>query len=124
MPYITITATQPVPADQKKQLIQNTHDAVIETLSVPVQSIRIILHELPEGSYFCAGQFDVPAIIYDIDMMAGRTEDAKAKLIHRLSQVAHEATSVSFDEVRTRITEFPKENMGMAGGITAKQAGR
>ncbi|HLU20650.1 MAG TPA: tautomerase family protein, partial [Pusillimonas sp.] len=124
MPFINITATQPLAAEQKQQLIQRTSDAVIEALSTALPSVRIMLHELPAGHYYCGGKFDTAAILYDIDMIEGRTEEAKANLIKRLSQVAHEATGVPIDEVRTRLSDFPKENIGMAGGITAKQAGR
>lgn len=124
MPFINITATQPLTAEQKKQLIQRTSDAVIEVLSTAPPSVRILLNELPAGHYFCGGSFDSAAVLYDIDMIEGRTEEAKAKLIHTLSQVAHEATGVPLDNVRTRLSDFPKENVGMAGGMTAKQAGR
>lgn len=124
MPFINITATQPLTAEQKQQLIQRTSDAVIEALSTSLPSVRILLNELPAGHYFSNGKFDTAAILYDIDMIEGRTEEAKADLIKRLSQVAHEATGFPIDEVRARLSDFPKENIGMAGGITAKQAGR
>ncbi|WP_397476110.1 4-oxalocrotonate tautomerase family protein [Pusillimonas sp.] len=124
MPFINITATQPLSAEQKKQLIERTSDAVIETLSTSLPSVRILLNELPSGHYFCGGKFDVAAILFDIDMIEGRTEEVKANLIHRLSQVAHEATGFPLDDVRTRLSDFPKENIGIAGGITAKKAGR
>lgn len=124
MPFINITATQPLSAEQRQQLIQRTSDAVIETLSTSLPSVRILLNELPSGHYFCGGKFDAAAILYDIDMIEGRTEEAKANLIQKLSHVAHETTGVALDDVRTRLSDFPKENIGMAGGITAKKAGR
>lgn len=124
MPFVNITATGPLSAEQKKQLIQRTSEAVIEALSTSLPSVRILLNELPAGHYFSGGKFDVPTILYDVDMIEGRTEEAKAKLIHSLSQVAHETTGVALEEVRARLSDFPKENIGMAGGITAKQAGR
>lgn len=124
MPFVNITATGPLSAEQKKQLIQRTSDAVIEALSTSLPSVRILLNELPAGHYFSGGKFDVPTILYDVDMIEGRTEEAKAKLIHSLSQVAHETTGVALEEVRARLSDFPKENIGMAGGVTAKQAGR
>lgn len=124
MPFVNITATGPLSAEQKKQLIQRTSEAVIEALSTSLPSVRILLNELPAGHYFAGGKFDVPTILYDVDMIEGRTEEAKAKLIHSLSQVAHETTGVALEEVRARLSDFPKENIGMAGGITAKQAGR
>ncbi|TFL13681.1 tautomerase [Pusillimonas caeni] len=124
MPFVNITTTQPLSAEQKQQLLQRTSDTIIEALSASLPSVRILLQEMPQGSYFCGGKFDVPAILFDIDMIEGRTEEAKARLIHGLSKVAHETTGVSEEEIRARLSDFPKENIGMAGGITAKQAGR
>ena len=124
MPFINITVTQPLSAEQKQQLIERTSDAVIEALSTALPSVRILLHELPPGNFYCGGKYDVASILYDIDMIEGRTEEAKAQLIQKLSQVAHDATGFPLEEVRTRLSDFPKENIGMAGGITAKKAGR
>ncbi|HUH88702.1 MAG TPA: tautomerase family protein [Pusillimonas sp.] len=124
MPFVNITVTQPLNAQQKQQLMQRTSDTVIQALATSLPSVRILLNELPQGNYLCAGSFDVPAVLFDIDMIEGRTEEAKAKLIAGLSQVAHETTGVSPDEIRARVSDFPKENIGMAGGITAKAAGR
>lgn len=124
MPFVNITVTQPLSAEQKKQLLQRTSDVIVESLATALPSVRIILNELPAGHYFSGGSFDVPAILFDIDMIEGRTEEAKAKLIFGLGKVAVETTGVPEDEVRARLSDFPKENIGMAGGITAKQVGR
>lgn len=124
MPFVNISITQTLDSQKKQQLMQRTSDTVIEALATSLPSVRILLNELPQGNYFCGGQFDVPAVLFDIDMIVGRPEEAKAALIAGLNKVAHETTGVSEDEIRVRISDFPKENIGMAGGITAKAAGR
>ncbi|WP_026067932.1 tautomerase family protein [Pusillimonas noertemannii] len=124
MPFVNITITQPLSAEQKKQLMQRASDTIVESLSTSLPSVRIQLYELPQGHYFCGGKFDVAAILFDIDMIEGRSEEAKANLILGLSKIAHETTGVSEDEVRTRLSDFSKENVGVARGLTAKQAGR
>lgn len=124
MPFVHITTTQPLDAQVKQQLLQRTSDTVVEALVTPLPSVRIVLQELPQGNYLCAGQFDVPAVLFDIDMIEGRSEEAKAKLIAGLSKAAHEIAGVDEAEIRVRMSDFPKENMGMAGGISAKAAGR
>src|SRR5690554_3220642 len=115
MPFVNITITQPLSAEQKQQLLQLTSDALIETLSAKLPSVRILLNELPTGHYFCGGKLDVPTVLFDIDMIEGRSEEARANLIRSLSAVAHETTGVAIDEIRARFSEFPKENIGMAG---------
>jgi len=124
MPFVTITATPGLSADQKKQLLLRSSDTVVKTLSTSLASVRIVLHELPEGHYLNGGQFGSPTVMYEVDMIAGRTEEQKAALIAALGPTAHEATGVPVAEVRARVTDFPNTNMGMANGVTAKQAGR
>ncbi len=124
MPFVTITATPGLSADQKKQLLLRSSETVVQALSAPQHSVRIVLHELPEGHYLNGGEFGSPTIMYEVDMIAGRTEEQKAALIAALGPAAHEVTGVPVAEVRARITDFPNTNMGMANGITAKQAGR
>lgn len=124
MPFITITASQGLSADQKKQLIQRTSDIVVEKLSSSLASVRVMFHELPDGHYLNAGKFNTPTVMFEVHLIGGRTEEAKAGLIASLTKVANEATGVSEAEIRTRIVDFPNTDMGMAGGITAKQAGR
>lgn len=124
MPFVNITITKALDSQEKQQLMQRTSDTVIEALATSLPSVRILLNELPPGNYLSAGQFDVPAVLFDIDMISGRTEEAKAALIAGLSKVGHETTGVSQNEIRVRLSDFPKENIGMAGGMTAKAAGR
>jgi len=124
MPFVNITITKPLAREQKQHLIRRTSDAVMEALATPLPSVRILLNELPQGHYFCGGSFDVAAVLFDIDMIAGRTDEAKARLIADLNTVAHETTGVSEDEIRVRVTDFSNTCFGMAGGITAKAAGR
>ena len=124
MPFLTITATPGLTEDQKQQLLLRSSNTVVKTLGSSLASVRITLHELPKGHYLSAGQFDIPNVTYEIDLIAGRTEEQKAALIAALGKTAHEATGVALEEVRARITDFPNTNMGMANGITAKQAGR
>ncbi|HWK71971.1 MAG TPA: tautomerase family protein [Burkholderiaceae bacterium] len=54
MPYVTISITPGFSAAQKKQLMQRTSDAVVQSIGAPVASIRILLHELQEGCYLNA----------------------------------------------------------------------
>ncbi|SRR5690606_31754358 len=124
MPFITVTATAGFTPEQKKNLMQRTSDTVVETLNSPLKSVRVMLHELPQGNYLSAGQFDVPGVLFEVDLIAGRTEEAKAALISKLGKAAHETTGVPENDVRVRIKDFPNTDMGMEGGITAKAAGR
>lgn len=124
MPFLNITATPGFSEDQKRQLLQRSSDTVVETLGSKPSSVHITLHELPKGHYFSDNQFDTLMVMYEIGLIAGRTEEQKAALIAALGKTAHAATGVAESEVRTRIIDFPNTDIGMPNGITAKQAGR
>lgn len=124
MPYVTISASQGLPADQKKQLLQGASDAVVESIGAPLASVRVMLHELGNGHYLNAGAFDTQALMYQVDFIEGRTEEQKSALIAALSRSGNAVTGMPESEVRVRVVDYPKTNMGMAGGVSAKQAGR
>ena len=124
MPFITITATQSFTQEQKKSLLQNASDAVVETLGSAIKSVRVMLHELPGGHYLAAGQWDTPAINFRVDLISGRTDQQKAALIAALSKAANAATGISEDDVRVWMVDIPSTAVGVAGGKTAASTGR
>jgi 4-oxalocrotonate tautomerase family enzyme len=124
MPYITISASSGFSAKQKKQLMQSASDAMVQSVGAPLASVRVMLHELADGHYLNAGQFDTQALMYLVEFIEGRTDEQKESLISALSKAGTEATGVSLDEVRVRIVDFPSQCMGMAGGVSAKARGR
>jgi 4-oxalocrotonate tautomerase family enzyme len=124
MPYVTISASPGLSADQKRQLLQGSSDAVVQNIAAPVSSVRVMLHDLPDGHYLNAGQFNTQALMFQVELITGRSDEQKAALIAALSKVGYETTGVPESEVRVRLIDFPKTNMGLAGGITALAAGR
>lgn len=124
MPYVTISATEGLSADQKKQLLERSSDAVVQSIGAPLASVRVMLHDLPNGHYLNAGEFGTPGVMFVVDFIEGRTEEQRNALIAALSKVGFETTGIPEKEVRVRLLDFPKTNMGMAGGISAKAMGR
>ncbi|AEC19074.1 putative tautomerase [Pusillimonas sp. T7-7] len=124
MPYVTISATEGLSAEKKKQLLERSSDAVVQSIGAPLASVRVMLHELPGGHYLNAGQFNTPGLMFVVDFIEGRTEEQRNALIAALSKTGTETTGIPESEVRVRLLDFPKANMGMAGGISAKAMGR
>lgn len=124
MPYITISATEGLSAEQKKQLLERSSDAIVQSIGAPLASVRVMLQELPHGHYLNAGQFNTPGLMFVVDFIEGRTEEQKAALIAALSKTGFEISGIPESEVRVRLVDFPKANMGMAGGVSAKATGR
>ncbi|HWL30234.1 MAG TPA: tautomerase family protein [Burkholderiaceae bacterium] len=124
MPYVSIYATQGISTEQKKELLQRSSDAVVDAIGAPLASVRVMLHELQEGHYLNAGQFDTPGVMFQVEFIEGRTDDQKESLIGALSRVGKQVTGIPENEVRVRLIDFPKSNMGMAGGVSARAMGR
>lgn len=124
MPFVTVTVSQDLSVEQKKQLLQESSDTIVKVLNAPLPSVRIILHVLPEGHYLNGGQWGTLAVEYVLDMIEGRPEQLKADLVKALGQAANRAIGIDENDVRVRMSDFPKTDMGVGGGLTAKLAGR
>ncbi len=55
MPIVTVHLLEGRDPETKKKLIKNVTHAVIDTLDVPPESVRIILDEMPPQNYGIAG---------------------------------------------------------------------
>ncbi|HEY9573788.1 MAG TPA: tautomerase family protein [Pusillimonas sp.] len=124
MPFVTISITPGFSAAQKKQLMQRSSDAVEQSIGAPLASIRVLLHELQDGCYLNAGEFNTQGLMFVVEFIAGRTVEQKAALIAALSRAGTETTGIPETEVRARLIDFPKADMGMAGGLSAAASGR
>jgi 4-oxalocrotonate tautomerase len=51
MPLVEITMTEGRSPEQVRALLAEVHDAVEHALSVPQQSIRVVLREIPETNW-------------------------------------------------------------------------
>src|SRR3546814_20061186 len=123
MPIVTISITPGFSAAQKKQLMQRSSDAVEQSIGAPLASIRVLLHELQDGCYLNAGEFNTQGLMFVVEFIAGRTVEQKAALIAALSRAGTETTGIPETEVRARLIHFPKADKGMAGGLSARASG-
>jgi 4-oxalocrotonate tautomerase len=55
MPIINVKLIEGRTLDQKRNLVAAVTDAVVQTLGVPVDSVRITLHEMAKDNYAIAG---------------------------------------------------------------------
>src|SRR3546814_9964467 len=124
MPFVTISITPGFSAAQKKQLMQRSSDAVEQSIGAPLASIRVLLHELQDGCYLNAGEFNTQGLMFVVEFIAGRTVAQKAALIDALSRAGTETTGIPETEVRARLTTFPTAAMAMPGGLSAAATGR
>ena len=55
MPIITAHILEGRSSEQKRELIRGITDAVVRTLEVPPESVRVIVTEMPKDSYGIGG---------------------------------------------------------------------
>jgi 4-oxalocrotonate tautomerase len=55
MPIVQISMAQGRTQDKKEELIKKVTDAIVETLQVPKDRVRIVLYELPKGNIAFSG---------------------------------------------------------------------
>lgn len=124
MPILNIQIVQGRSAQQKKALLTKVSQAVVDSLAAPVASVRIMLSEIPAEHVIVAGEVGKEAALVQAMLITGRTEEKKAALLAAISRAVHQSIDISEQDVRVVITDVPNTDMGMAGGVSAKSAGR
>ena len=124
MPFIHAQILAGHSTEQKQALLQNASKAVQESLNAPVTSIRMTLQEFQPSEVIVAGEIGHMFATFQVHLIEGRTEELKAALIAALSKTASVCLNISIDDVRVMAIDVPRDSMGMAGGISAKAAGR
>lgn len=124
MPILTIKIPTGHTPEQKTALLKGLTDAVIRALNAPLPSIRVTIEEISPEHTIVAGQIGQPAALIHAALIAGRTEELKAALIAELANAVQDAIGLSTAHTRTLIQDYPTTDMGVAGGMSAKAAGR
>ncbi len=55
MPLAQITLIEGRTKEQKARLIKNVTDAIVESIDAPIQSVRVVIQEIPEENWGIAG---------------------------------------------------------------------
>lgn len=124
MPFIHAQILAGHSTEQKKDLLQNSTKAVQDSIGAPVGSIRVTLQEFQQDEVIIAGEPGKEFATVQVHLIEGRSEELKAALIAALSKAVSASLGVSEDDIRIMAIDVPRENMGVARGISAKAAGR
>ncbi|ARP94857.1 tautomerase family protein [Bordetella genomosp. 13] len=124
MPILNIQIMQGHTEAQKAALLESASRSVMDSLAAPLASVRIVLEETAPQHVMVGGRIGHPMALALVRLIQGRTEEKKAALIAALNQAIHATLGISKDDIRVVITDVPTTDMGVAGGLTAKAAGR
>lgn len=124
MPILSIHAAVASTAEQNTLLLQKACEAVHTALDAPLPSIRIFLNTVAADNVIVAGEIGKPTVVCTANLIVGRAEEKKAALIAALNKTIANVLNISDQDIRVIIYDIPKTDMGVAGGISAKAAGK
>ncbi len=124
MPILNVQIMQGHSVSQKADLLRNMTQAIVDSVKAPLHTVRIVLEEVPPYHVIVAGEMGKPMALVTANLIEGRTEELKAALIHALAHAVEQSIGLSIQDVRVILYDIPKTDIGVAGGKTAKAAGR
>lgn len=124
MPILTIQVPTGHSPSQKTALLKGLTQAVTSSINAPLPSVRVTISEVPPEWTIVAGEIGQPAALIHCALIEGRSEALKAALIAALAKAVEDALGLSMAHTRILLQDYPTTDMGVAGGISAKAAGR
>lgn len=99
----------------KARLSDAIHDCVVETLGLPRDKRAHRFFGLEDDDFYRPATASPRYIILEINMIAGRTPEAKKNLIHALYRRTGEELNLAPADLEVQIIESPKANWGFRG---------
>lgn len=110
--------------EQKEALLTGLTEAVVQEVGAPLASVRVTLEEVEPAHTIVGGKLAHPMAFVELLLIEGRTPEVKAAVVGAIADTLERVIGVSKQDSRTLIIDVPTTDMGVAGGITAKAAGR
>lgn len=124
MPILNILLNQNTTPAQKNQLLESVSQAVVDSIGAPLSSVRASLQTVDVQHVIVAGEIGKPMAQVSAYVLPGRTETQKLDLIAAITRAIADSVGVSDQDSRVMVHDIPATDMGVAGGISAKMAGR
>ncbi|NJO87660.1 MAG: tautomerase family protein [Chloroflexia bacterium] len=116
MPLVEINIAKGKEKDYLLQLMDETMNCIQQSLQLPKDDRNIRLSEYDADLF----QMKPPyTVLIKIDMFSGRTVETKKKLYKLLVDNLNKKLKMDPKEVFILISEQPRENWGVRGGIAA-----
>ena len=109
---------------QKTDLLKKLTQSVMDSVSAPLASIRVVIQEVSRENVMVAGELGHEMVMITVGLIHGRSDELKAALISAMANAVEAAIGVSTQNVRVILFDTPTTDIGVAGGRTAKAAGR
>ena len=123
MALVRIEIFEGRPVQEKRELLDAVHEALISALHVPRgdPALRIVEHDpanfqRPSSPHVTSERYTLVEIV----MFAGRSEDAKRALYEEIVR-RFAKLGISGDDVTIVVLESPRCNWGVQGGLPASE---
>jgi 4-oxalocrotonate tautomerase len=124
MPTLEIYLPQGHSDQRKASLIGALTQATVDAIGAPIESVRVLLSELPAANCGLGGKTTPAALpVIVAILITGRTDSQKQALIANLSESAAAILDVPLASTRVMIKDIPNTDFGI-GGQTARSLGR
>jgi len=124
MPMLNVQIMQGHSAANKTELLKKLTQSVVDSIGAPIASVRVVLQEVAPEHVIVAGEIGKEMVMITVGLIRGRTEDQKAAVIAAIFEATEQAIGVSKQNIRVILFDRPATDFGVAGGVTAKAAGR
>lgn len=124
MPMLNVQILHGHSPASKTELLKKLTQSVVDSIGAPLASVRVVLQEIPAEHVIVAGELGIEMVMITVGLIRGRTEAQKAALIAAMADATERAIGVSKQNIRVILFDRPATDFGVAGGITAKAAGR
>ena len=116
MPLTTLTMQPGRTSEQKQQILDGVHAALVHAFGIPENDRYQFINEIPRENWDISRSPN--EILVEIKAFAGRSVEAKRELYQAVVRNL-EACGVTPQEVFIIVNDLPTENWGIRGGQAA-----
>ncbi|MFM9973492.1 MAG: tautomerase family protein [Beijerinckiaceae bacterium] len=126
MPLVRISVPEHFTPERRKALSDAVHDAMVETINVPVADrFQIMTRHNPAELVIDPAFLDInrgaDAVIVQITLRAGRSNDQKRALYARIVAFAAQKAAMRPSDIMTTLVENSLPDWSFGGGIAQYQ---
>ena len=124
MPTYAFSTAKNLSAEQRARLVESVTSIHETEATAPRYFVQVVFYKVEPGSIFIGGE-PAPAdhIWVRADIRAGRTQQQKAKILHRIMRETSEILRISQESVWVYISDIPAESVAEFGAILPQPGG-
>jgi phenylpyruvate tautomerase PptA (4-oxalocrotonate tautomerase family) len=116
--YSCFTSAGKLTPAQKKEIARVCTDVYHDEFGIARYLIQVIFYELPTGDQYIGGEpARLDLVWIRCDVRAGRTDDMKARLLHRVQRGVAEIANIPEEAVWIYLCDLPPMNIMAWGHI-------